>query len=164
MFEEKEEKDFIREPANMNIKDLKPERPTVGDEMPVLLWRLIRIVGMHHILGEETPTAVYFIGKKIGRLLEIHSTEELQKTLTELKVGKLKILSDTPNFFQIAIGECVTCSGIHPPLGKAICQLETGIVAGALEHIYQDKKVIGEETKCIGGLGDEVCQIECQII
>ena len=161
---EEDSKDFIREPGNLNIEDLKSDRPTVGDEMPVLLWRLVRIAGMHQILGEETPTAIYFIGKRIGKLLEVHSIEELQKTLTELKVGKLKILSDTPNFFQIAIGECVTCSGIHPPLGKAICQLETGIVAGALEHIYQDKKVIGEETKCIGGLGDEVCQIECQII
>ena len=164
MLEEKEEKDFIREPANMNIEDLKPERPTIGNEIPVLLWRLVRIVGMHSVLGDETPTAVYFIGKNIGKLLEIHSTEELQKILTELKIGKLKVLSDTPELFQIAVGECITCAGIHPPLGKAICQLEVGIVAGALEHIHQDKKVIGKETKCMGGLGDEVCLIECQII
>ena len=164
MIEEKEEKDFVREPANMKIEDLKPERPTVGNEIPALLWRLIRIVGMHFVLGDETPTAVYFVGKKIGGLLGVRSTEELQKTLTELKIGKLKILAETPEFFQIAVGECVTCAGIHPPLGKAICQLETGIVAGALEHIHQDKKVIGKETKCMGGLGDEVCLIECQII
>lgn len=161
---EEDSKDFIREPGNLNIEDLKPNRPTVGDEMPVLLWRLVRIAGMHQVLGDETPTAVYFIGKIIGKLLEVHSIEELQKKLAELKVGKLKILSDTPELFQIAISECVTCAGIHPPLGNPICQLETGIVAGALEHIHQDKKVIGKETKCIGGLEDEVCQIECQII
>ncbi|MEK7087403.1 MAG: DUF2507 domain-containing protein, partial [Patescibacteria group bacterium] len=127
---------------------------------------LVRIVGMHSVLGDETPTAVYFIGKNIGKLLEIHSTKELQKTLTELKIGKLRILAETPEFFQIGISECVTCAGIHPPLGKPICHLEAGIIAGALEHIYQDRevKVIGKETKCIGGLGDEVCLIECQIL
>ncbi|MEK7494213.1 MAG: V4R domain-containing protein, partial [Patescibacteria group bacterium] len=63
-----------------------------------------------------------------------------------------------------AISECLTCDGISPPIGRAICQLEAGIVAGALETIYPGRKALGEETKCIGGLGDDVCLIECRII
>jgi len=33
-----------------------------------------------------------------------------------------------------------------------------------LENLYPGKKIIGDEIKCIGGLGDEVCLIECKII
>lgn len=156
--------EFIRDPKKLNINDLSPERPTIGDDVSVILWRLIRVVGLHQLLGEDAPETSYFIGKNIGRMLEVKSADELLKKLVDLKIGKLDFAVNTDEAVHINISECVTCSGIKPPLGKAICQLETGIIAGALEHIHQGKKVISKETKCIGGLGDEVCKIECEII
>jgi len=157
-------RDFVRNPKDLSIADLLPNRPTVGNDTSVVLWRLVRLVGMYDILGEETETISYFTGKKIGRMLEAKDAGELCRKLTDMKIGTLTVSTDVPGLVQVSIKECLTCSGITPPLGRPICQLEVGIVAGALERMYADKKVSGIETKCIGGLGDDVCLVECRIL
>lgn len=157
-------KEFTRNPADLDISGLLPRRPTTGPDIPVVLWRLLRLVSLYKVLGEETPTVSYFLGKNIGNMLSIKTPDDIQRQLTALKIGKINFSATSPNIVHLAIAECMTCDGITPPLGKAVCQLEAGIVAGALENLYPDKKIIGEEVKCIGGLGDEVCLIECTII
>lgn len=155
---------FIRNPKDLTIADILPKRPTIGNDISVVLWRLVRLVGMYDLLGEETETISYFTGKKIGKMFDVKDVSELCKKLTDMKIGELTVSTDIPDVVHVAIKECLTCSGIGPPLGRPICQLEVGIVAGALERIYADKKVSGIETKCIGGLGDDVCLVECRII
>lgn len=156
--------EFTRDPADLTIENLAPNRPTIGNDIPVVLWRLIRVVGLHKILEEETAVTIYFVGKHIGRMLKVKNIEELIAKLTELKIGKMDTPVNSEEHIHISFSECLTCSGINPPLGKPICQLEAGMVIGALENIYPDKKIIGEETKCMGGLGDDVCLIECKIV
>lgn len=157
-------RDFIRNPKDLTVAGLLPNRPTVGNDMSVVLWRLVRLVGMYDLLGEETETVAYFTGKKIGGMLEAESMDALCKKLADMKIGTLAVSADTPDFVRVSIKECLTCSGITPPLGKPVCHLEAGIVAGALEHLYAGKKVSGTETKCIGGLGDDECLMECRIL
>lgn len=156
--------EFIRNPAELTISDILPYRPTVGNDIPVILWRLIRVIGLHQILGEETAHMSYFTGKEIGKMLKVKTIDELAKELSDLKIGKISVPVHTSDMAHIAVDECITCAGMKPPLGRAICQMEVGIVAGALEIIYPEHKVIGEETQCIGGLGDRVCLIECKIL
>lgn len=161
---ETKNQEFIRDPAQLTITDVPPDRPTVGNDIPVLLWRLIRVIGLNKILGPETANVTYFTGKEIGKMLKVTTVDELAKTLSDFKIGKISVPMNTPDFVHIGIEECITCAGINPPLGKAICQMEVGIVAGALETIFPGKKVMGEETLCIGGLGDRICLAECHII
>lgn len=156
--------EFIRNPADLDISQILPYRPTVGNDIPVVLWRLIRVIGLQQILGTETAHTTYFAGKQIGKMLKVKTVDELGKELSNLKIGKLSFPVNTSEMVHMAIDECITCAGITPPLGKAICQMEVGIVAGALEIIYPGKKAVGEETQCIGGLGDRVCLAECTII
>ncbi|MEK7488223.1 MAG: hypothetical protein AAB598_02775 [Patescibacteria group bacterium] len=158
------EKITPRNTADLTLTDLMPRRPTMGPDVPVVLWRILRLVSLNDILREETAAVVYLMGKRFGAMLGAKSIEELHEQLTRLKIGKLDLSVNTPDVVHLAIGECMTCDGITPPIGRAICQLEAGIVAGALEAIYPGRKALGEETKCIGGLGDDVCLIECRII
>lgn len=158
------EKITPRNPADLTLANLMPHRPTMGTDVPVILWRLLRLVSLHDILGDETASLAYLMGKRLGTTLKVTSIEELHERLTQLKIGKLDFSVNTPDVVHLAVAECLTCDGISPPIGRAICQLETGIVAGALEAIYPGRKATGEETKCIGGLGDEVCLFECHII
>lgn len=156
--------EFIRDPAKLTIADILPDRPTVGDTAPVLLWRLVRIIGLNQILGPETEHVIYFTGREIGKMLNVTTVDELVKALSDLKLGNISVPVNTPDSVHIGIEECITCAGIKPPLGRAICQMETGIIAGALETIFPGKKVTGRETMCIGGLGDPICLAECRII
>lgn len=157
-------KEFQVKPEDLKIENLQPDRPTVGNDISVILWRLVRLVGLHQILEEETPTMVYFAGKQIGKMLGAKNIQEIKDKLTELKIGKIDFPLIHDGAIHVSIGECATCSGIKPSLNQPICQLEAGIVVGALEAVYPDKKITGAETKCIGGLGDEVCLVECQLL
>ncbi|MCR4322804.1 MAG: hypothetical protein NUV61_01825 [Candidatus Azambacteria bacterium] len=153
-----------RNPKDLTLANLTPRRPTMGPDIPVILWRLLRLVSLHDILRDETAVVVHLMGKRLGAALNVKTIEELHEQLTRLKIGKLDFSVNTPDAVHLAVAECLTCDGITPPIGKAICQLEAGIVAGALETIYPGRKVLSEETKCIGGLGDDVCLFECRII
>lgn len=158
------EKMTPRNPADLTLANLTPRRPTMGPDVPVVVWRLLRLVSLHNVLGNETAALAYLMGKRLGTVLGVKSIEELHEQLTRLKIGKLDFSVNTPDVVHLAVAECLTCDGITPPIGRAICQLETGIIAGALETIYPGRKATGEETKCIGGLGDDVCLFECRII
>lgn len=154
---------FVVNPASLTLEQLAPNRPDVGSDVGVVLWRAIRLVGLYSILGEEAETVTYLTGKRIGQMLDVASVKELGAKLTELKLGVLSFPVDTPDEVHMDIRECVTCDGISPPMGRPVCQFEVGMVAGALERIYPGKKVTGLESRCIGGLGDAVCRIECRI-
>lgn len=56
----------------------------------------------------------------------------------------------------VSIAECAGCAGSTPG-GQAICFVETGLISGlfseATGHDYY-----GQEERCIGGLGDSVCE------
>lgn len=158
------EKKLERGADAFDVKNLLPLRPTMGDDCPVLLWRLIRMVGLPKLLAEDAPLAIYLMGKDIGKTLKIKNIEDLASKLTELKIGKIILSGMTKDYLRVEIGECLTCSGIAPVAGAPVCHLETGIIAGILEGLYPDRKIIGEEIKCIGGLGDDICLIECRII
>jgi len=154
---------LVRSPSELTLSQLAPHRPTVGDEVGVVLWRAIRLVGLYSILGDEAETITYLTGKHIGMMLDVKSVEELGAELTRLKLGKLTFPVNSPEEVHMDIAECVTCDGISPPIGRPVCQLEVGIVAGALERMHPGKKVTGFESLCIGGLGDAVCRVECKI-
>lgn len=155
---------FLKNPEELNMENLTSYRPTIGDEISVVLWGLIRIGGLYRIFEEETETILYFIGKRVGQMLQVENIDDIRKKLTNFKLGIIDfpVLSDS--LIHITITECATCSGIKPALGKPICQLEVGIFVGALESVYPGKKIIASEIQCIGGLGDEACLVECQII
>ena len=156
--------EFQSDPKNLKMENIQSDRPTIGDDVSVVLWRLVRVIGLHFILEEEAPTVIYFAGKQIGKMLGAKNVEEIKEKLVQLKIGTIDFPVANEEAVHVSIGECVTCAGIKPVLGQPICQLEAGIVVGALEAIYPDKKIIGEETKCIGGLGDKVCLVECRIL
>lgn len=158
------QKEWIINPAGLNLSQIMPDRPSMGNDVSVLLWRVIRVIGLNSILGEEAEMVSYLTGKHIGKMLQIKDVDDLLKQLTDLKVGKLSATVNSPEAVHIAIEECVTCAGISPALGKPLCSLEVGLVTGALETINPGKKVTGVESKCIGGLGDPVCLAECNII
>ena len=73
------EEGFIKNPEELNIENFASYRPTIGDEISVTLWRLIRIGGLYKIFEEETETIVYFIGKRIGGMLNVKNIEDIKR-------------------------------------------------------------------------------------
>ena len=143
----------------LSLNDVgNPSRPRIGSEVPVTLYRIIRLLSMEKALGEASGTIMYNIGKNIGKSLQLKTADDLINIVKELKIGIARIVSKEDNKIIIEVNECVTCSGI-PNIGRPVCHLEAGIIAGALSIIL-NKLVRVKETKC-WGMGDKVCEMTC---
>jgi len=120
----------------------KTKRPTLGDEVPVEVFRLLRVIGMYSILGEGSGYTLYLAGKELGEELDVNSIEEFAMLLRRLKIGIMKVLASSDDKIVVRVDECITCSGL-PYTGKMICHFEGGIIAGAL------RKILNRPTKAL---------------
>lgn len=136
-------------------------RPTLGDTMPVALFRVVRLIAMEDILGRSVGSMLYNAGEKIGASLDVKTPGDLVNLVEALKIGKVQVVEATNERVVVDVYECVTCSGLER-VGHAICYFEAGLVGGALGKIT-GANVFVKETRCIGGLGDETCRMEAVI-
>jgi len=139
----------------------KVSRPQLGPEMPVALFRVVRLIAMEDLLGRSAGSMLYNAGEKIGLTLDVKTPGDLVNLVEALKIGKVDVVEATATRIIVDVYECVTCSGMER-VGHAICHFEAGLVAGALQKIT-GASVFVKETRCIGGLGDETCRMEAAI-
>ncbi len=134
---------------------LKIDRPELGDQVGLGLYRLLRLVALEDIMGPGASSISYYAGKKLGQKLEFKSIEGLLEFCKQINIGKISLSEIVDNKVHVDVHECATCSGMMP-VGRPICHFEGGLIAGALEGIT-NTKVNAKEVTCIGGLGDETC-------
>lgn len=136
-------------------------RPTLGAEMPVALFRVLRLIAMEDLLGRSAASLLYNAGEKIGLTLDVHTPADLVELVRALKIGEAEIVTATAEQIIVDVHECVTCAGLTP-VGYPLCHFEAGLVAGGVQTILGGNLFV-KETRCIGGLGDPVCRMEAQI-
>ena len=143
---------------SLKLTDIdKPDRKKLGLDVPVTMFRLIRLIGFGKLLGASSGAATYVVGKSVGETLGIKTAEEFLKLIEDLKIGIPRIMEMSEKKVVIQLYECVTCSGI-PNIGETVCHFEAGLIAGALGKIL-GKNAKTTETKC-WGKGDKLCEFE----
>jgi predicted hydrocarbon binding protein len=135
----------------------KIKRSKLGDQVPLELFRTIRLIGMYQglPLGGKGTTAT--IGRKIGENLPVQSIEELLELFEQLKMGLPVIVHQDERSMRIAVEDCF-CEGLPVMEGKLVCDLEGAILEGALNKILH-KRVTVREVKCNVN-GDDRCEYE----
>ena len=128
------------------IDDIKNiVRPGLGEEVPLLLFRTLRIIGMRSILGETAGATLYMMGKNVGKMLLAKTMDDFKKVVQELKVGIPEITIIDEDHITVKLYECITCAGFANT-GEMFCDMESGIIAGLLENVC-DKKTRSTQTK-----------------
>ncbi|MHB8111307.1 MAG: DUF2507 domain-containing protein [Syntrophorhabdaceae bacterium] len=121
------------------VDDLKNVlRPKLGDEVPLLLFRILRIIGMRSILGEASGATLYMMGKRVGSMLPVHTMEEFHDLIMDLKIGIPEATVIDEDHINIKLLECITCAGFAYT-GEMFCDMESGIIAGMLENVHGKK-------------------------
>ena len=129
-----------------SIEDLKRiVRPELGDNIPLLLYRILRIIGMRSILGESAGATLYMVGKQVGRLIGAKDLQEFKDKIVELKVGIPEVEVVDEDQIIVKLYECITCAG-YAYTGEMFCDMESGIIAGLLETAY-GRKAKSTQTK-----------------
>jgi len=154
-----------------NLGDIKEGRGDLGDEMPVLVYRLMQYTMLDVLTkahGREKANeyfhqAGFLAGTEFARNaldLNVEFNEfitNLRSTLKELKIGILRMESYDPYTGEIVltVGQDLDCSGL-PITNENVCNYDEGFISGIMEA-YTGKKYIVREVDCWAN-GDRVCR------
>jgi len=155
------------------LGDIKEGRGALGEEMPVLVYRLLQYTMLDVLsreFGEEKANeffraAGFLAGSEFARNtldLKVGMSEyiaSLQKALADLKIGILRLEAFDPETGDIVltVGEDLDCSGL-PISNENVCVYDEGFIAGLLEA-YTNKKYEVREIDCWAS-GDRVCRFK----
>lgn len=132
-------------------------RPTLGSEVPLVFFRILRVIGMRALLGESAGQTLYMMGKSVGNMLAPATMEDFDRIVRELKIGIPEIGIDDEDHKVVRLRECITCAGF-PVTGEMFCDLESGIIAGLLEKVH-GRKAKSTQTKSWSA-GFDYCEFE----
>jgi serine phosphatase RsbU (regulator of sigma subunit)/predicted hydrocarbon binding protein len=146
----------------LSLQDINcPMRFTLGRRIDLVYYRIIRLIALRESLGSRLASKIlYQAGYQVAQQINCTSYEQLQEILNQFMLGKTIIVEQREDFIVFEEDECATCSGL-PNIGEAVCDFESGFIAGSLRQIT-GKDVVVEETKC-WGLGDKICRFEATI-
>jgi diguanylate cyclase (GGDEF)-like protein len=123
---------------------------------PATLLRLLQFSVLPEILGASAGPAIYLAAKRFSRTLGITSIQGLKDWFRDMGLGDLEVELDEERVL-VKLSRCLSCQRL-PATGTALCDVERGIIDGALEAV-SGTEVLTKETQC-WGLGDTVCQFE----
>ncbi|MDR1590031.1 MAG: 4-vinyl reductase [Oscillospiraceae bacterium] len=154
-----------------NLGDVKEGRGDLGEDMPVIVYRLMQYTMLDVLArahGEEQANE-YFrqagflagseFAKNVLRLdVDFNAfVADLQKALQEMKIGILRMEAfdaETGNLV-LTVGQDLDCSGL-PVTNETVCNYDEGFIAGILEA-YTGTKYVVREVDCWAN-GDRVCR------
>jgi len=156
-----------------NLGDIKIGRGELGDEMPVIVYRLMQYT-IVDILSEEfgIEKANYFL-RKSGHLAGVEFAKntlnleqefngfisQLQETLKLLKIGILRMEKFNAESGEIVltVEEDLDCSGL-PVTNENVCVYDEGFISGILEAFTRQTWEV-KEIDCWAN-GNRVCRFK----
>lgn len=156
------------------LGDIKEGRSDLGEDVPVLVYRLLEY-SMNHVLAAEYGVdranelfrkAGYLAGSEFSKnMLDLTVdldtfVSQLQQALSDLKIGILRIesMDEKDGTIILTVAQDLDCSGL-PPTNEIVCNFDEGFLAGILES-YTKKPYLVHEIDCWAS-GDHVCRFRC---
>jgi len=154
-----------------NLGDIKDGRGDLGEEMPVIVYRLMQytmldVLSKTHGLDQANEyfrqaghlAGTEFAKNNLDLYVEFNKfIANLQKALKDLKIGVLRMeaFEAETGSIVLTVGQDLDCSGL-PITNENVCVYDEGFIAGILE-VYTGKKYIVREVDCWAN-GDRVCR------
>lgn len=158
------------------LGNIKEGRGNLGEDMPVLVYRLLEFTMLHVLAeeyGEEKANEIFrkagfLAGEQLAKNtlnLDVDFqgfVEQLQKVLKDLKIAILRIekFDDATGDLILTAAEDLDCSGL-PATDEVVCQYDEGFISGIL-YAYTGKRYSVREIDCWAN-GDRVCRFQGQI-
>lgn len=156
-----------------NLGDIKEGRGDLGEEMPVLVYRLMQYTLLDVLakdMGREKANdyiraAGHLAGTEFARnTLDLQVdfdtfVANLQNTLQKFKIGVLRMeaFNGATGEIVLTVGQDLDCSGL-PVSDETVCDYDEGFIAGILE-MYTGKPYKVREVDCWAN-GDRVCRFK----
>jgi len=159
-----------------NLGDIKEGRADLGEEMPVLVYRLMQYTMLDVLSKEYGLEEANKFFRKAGFLAGFEFAKNtldlktdfntfianLQKTLMDLKVGilRLEVFNADTGSIVLTVDQDLDCSGL-PVTYENVCIYDEGFIAGILEA-YTGKKYDVREVDCWAN-GARICRFSGKV-
>lgn len=159
-----------------SLGDIDEGRGTLGQEMPVIVYRLFQYTLKDVLNREFDKEYAADIYREAGHLAGTHFAQNaldlsgdfdyfitnLQRALKELKIGILRIeKADLEKFnFTLTVSEDLDCSGL-PVTDETVCDYDEGFIAGILEAFTGEPFEV-KEIDCWAN-GDRTCRFTADV-
>jgi predicted hydrocarbon binding protein len=159
------------------LGDIKTGRGDLGEDMPVLVYRLMQYTMLDVLakeFGEEKANdyireAGHLAGSEFAQNVLDLSVDfnkfvaDLQKNLQAFKIGILRIedFNEATSEITLSVGQDLDCSGL-PVTDETVCDYDEGFISGIL-GAYTKKNYKVKEVDCWAN-GDRVCRFNCKIV
>lgn len=153
------------------LGNIKKGRGELGEEMPVLVYRLMQYTMLDVLSKAHGPEQANEYFRRAGYLAGMEFAQnamdltvefnqwlsDLQKKLRELKIGILRVedFHEESGEIVLTVGEDLDCSGL-PVTGEEVCTYDEGFLAGILEA-YTGSKYHVREIDCWAN-GNRTCR------
>ena len=160
-----------------NLGDIQGGRGDLGEDMPVIVYRLMQytmldVLSKAYGLDQANDyfrQAGFLAGSEFAKnVLDLQADFDaflanLQKTLQDLKIGVLRMeaFNAETGSITLTVGQDLDCSGL-PITNENVCIYDEGFIAGILEA-YTGKKYDVREVDCWAS-GDRVCRFEGNVL
>jgi predicted hydrocarbon binding protein len=159
-----------------NLGDIKEGREDLGENMPVLVYRLMQFTMLDVLtkdMGAEKAndyfrSAGFLAGSEFAKnMLDLSLNFDgfiaaLTKSLSDNKIGILRMEAidpDTGNLV-LTVAQDLDCSGL-PVTNENVCYYDEGFIAGIL-NAYTGKKYDVREIDCWAS-GNRVCRFNANV-
>lgn len=139
----------------------KINRKKLGNQIPLELFRSVRLIGMYQGLPMNGKNTTIAVGRKIGQSLPVSKIDDVLSHFEELKIGIPTVLESNDNEYLVKIDDCF-CKGLPAHPGNKVCDLEGAILEGAISSFY-DGRVMVHEEKCNVN-GDSHCEYRIKLL
>ncbi|MDR2904172.1 MAG: 4-vinyl reductase [Clostridiales bacterium] len=159
------------------LGDIGLGRPNMGQDMPVLIYRLFELAIMDVLethYGKKTAddlireagykSGMIFGADNITKNLDFNEfITELQNKLADNKIGILRIENAdlAKGEITLCVYEDLDCSGL-PVSDEQICVYDEGFISGVLEY-YTGTKFNVREVDCWAS-GERVCRFKAKTV
>lgn len=156
-----------------NLGDIKEGRGDLGEEMPVVVYRLMQFTMLDILTRQYGADLANDLFREAGFLagtefakhvlnldVDLDSfVANLQQALADFKIGIMRMESfdASTGDLQLTVGQDLDCSGL-PVTDETVCVYDEGFIAGILEA-YTGTKYDVKEIDCWAN-GDRVCRFK----
>jgi len=159
-----------------NLGDIKEGRADLGEDMPVLVYRLMQFTLLDILTkdfgaakaDEYFRRAGFLAGQEFAKSLLDLSVDlssflsQLTKALADNKIGILRMEAFDPETGNLilTVGQDLDCSGL-PVTDETVCHYDEGFIGGIL-NAYTGKVYDVREIDCWSN-GDRVCRFKADV-
>ena len=160
-----------------NLGNIKEGRVDLGEEMPVLVYRLLQFTVLDILTKELGPdkandvfrNAGFIAGEEFAKNVLDLSVDynsflgNLQEVLCELKIGILSMESHNESTGEmiLTVAQDLDCSGL-PVTNETVCNYDEGFISGIF-FAYTGIKYNVKEIDCWSS-GAKICRFKATII